>query len=541
MVVTGFLLGTSLGFPLDDAWIFAVFARNLRDLGEWSYNPGEPCAGVTSLLWTWLLSWVPESRGYPFNFEVWGARLLALVLSFLPLALCLPRIYSAGIEGPNKFRWRMGYLLTFFSLGHGMWLFHTFSGMETTLFVSTGVCAVYFFQRGHHWKAALLSFFLILIRLEGFLLGGTLLMTQFIQNRNRKDSEFLLQRALRSPYILGTGAGVIAVAVHNYRLFGNPFPATFAGRRFLFGLDPDHIRWTDIGVHFHRFILSWIERIHDWYWMDNFLPGQIPLGGVEVHPLSLLFLAVSFVGFLVVVIRLFEPSYWKRMQPIFLLALWTLLHNLLYIAVLPTGAHAGRYQAMNYLLATYFVTLGGQELLRLGLNLGRRNPFALRTTLAKRMTFGWVLLLLIPTVVSFKVWREVMELGVERIQKLHMTMGMWTEENLPENSRIVAFDLGGIAMTTDLYIVDQSGLLDDRGLESFRKHNSPVFYRERDATHLFRFERLDDPTPTFDPAWKTGLTLLHRLSLPEEIGLDREAVQNTWSRCSLYRIEYLEE
>ncbi|MCA9443610.1 MAG: hypothetical protein KC964_22610, partial [Candidatus Omnitrophica bacterium] len=119
-------------------------------------------------------------------------------------------------------------------------------------------------------------------------------------------------------------------------------------------------------------------------------------------------------------------------------------------------------------------------------------------------------------------------------------MGMWAEGNLPEDSRIVAFDLGGIAMTTDLYIIDQSGLLDDRGLESFRKHNSPTFYRERGATHLFRFERLDDPTPTFDPNWKTGLTLLHRLSLSEEIGLDREACQNTWSRCSMYRIEYLE-
>jgi len=537
--VIGYLLGSPYGFPLDDAWIFTVFAQNLREYGEWSYNPGEPCAGVTSLFWTWLLSWIPASEGFPFRNEVVGTRLLALFLSFLPLALCLPRVYASGLEGSWKFRKGLGYLLTFLAMAHGMWLFHTFSGMETTLFVSTGIWAIYFFGRGKHLGAAALCLFLILIRLEGFLLGGLLLFAHCLWTGEKNVSK-LSYRFFSSPMLWGTLAGVLAVGFHNFRLFGVPFPATFAGRRFLFGLDPDRIHWTEIGDRFHRFTLSWIERVHDWYWMDNFLPGQISFGGAQVHPLSILFLAVSFVGFLVFAIRIFQPVYWRRMSPIFLLAVWAFLHNLLYIAVLPTGAHAGRYQAMNYLLVPCWVALGGQETIRFLLNLRGFHLFQLRSTAAKRLTLAWVLILIVPTAVSFVVWKQVMELGIERIQNLHMAMGTWAEENLPEDSRIVAFDLGGITMTTDLYIIDQSGLLDDRGLESFRKHNSPIFYRERGATHLFRFERLDDPTPTFAPGWKTGLTLLHRLSLPEEIGLDREACQNTWSRCSLYRIEYLE-
>ncbi|MCA9410416.1 MAG: hypothetical protein KC944_04350 [Candidatus Omnitrophica bacterium] len=538
LIVTGFLIGMPIGFPLDDAWIFTVFAANLRNLGEWSYNPGEPCAGVTSLLWTWLLSWIPESSGYPFRSEVIGARTLSLLLSFLPLALCLPTIFASGLAGSNRFRHRVGGILSLIALGHGIWLFHAFSGMETTLFVSTGVCAIYFFHRSNHWLSGLFCFFLVLIRLEGFLLGGLLLVANLFSAINRS----LWKRPWVgvSACLSGTGAGVVSVAVHNYRLFGNPFPATFAGRRFLFGLDPDRIHWTEFGNHLHGFTVSWIERVHDWYWMDNFLPGQISVGGAEVHPLSLLFSAVAFIGFLVFTIRIFEPGYWRRMNPIFLLTIWAFLHNLLYTAVLPTGAHAGRYQAMNYLLVPYWTAFGGQELIRFALNFRGMNAYTPRRRIAERLTYVWVVILIIPTAVSFLVWKDVMTLGIERIQNLHMAMGMWAEGNLPEDSRIVAFDLGGIAMTTDLYIIDQSGLLDDRGLESFRKHNSPTFYRERGATHLFRFERLDDPTPTFDPAWKTGLTLLHRLSLPEEIGLDREACQNTWSRCSMYRIEYLE-
>jgi arabinofuranosyltransferase len=40
-----------MGFTLDDAWIFAQFARNLADGFGFSYNPGEPVPGFSSALW----------------------------------------------------------------------------------------------------------------------------------------------------------------------------------------------------------------------------------------------------------------------------------------------------------------------------------------------------------------------------------------------------------------------------------------------------------------------------------------------------------
>jgi len=52
-----------LGFPLDDAWIHQVYARNLIQTGEWAFIPGVPSAGSTAPVWSWLLS-----VGYLFNF-----------------------------------------------------------------------------------------------------------------------------------------------------------------------------------------------------------------------------------------------------------------------------------------------------------------------------------------------------------------------------------------------------------------------------------------------------------------------------------------
>jgi hypothetical protein len=77
----------ALGFPLDDAWIHQVYARNLATRGELAFFAGQPSAGSTSPLWTILLS-----PGYllPVDFRAWtlflGIGLLgasALVTAYL--------------------------------------------------------------------------------------------------------------------------------------------------------------------------------------------------------------------------------------------------------------------------------------------------------------------------------------------------------------------------------------------------------------------------------------------------------------------------
>lgn len=54
--ITPVLAVTSAGFPLDDSWIYAVFARNFVASGEIAFNLGHSSLGFTSSLWFLLLS-----------------------------------------------------------------------------------------------------------------------------------------------------------------------------------------------------------------------------------------------------------------------------------------------------------------------------------------------------------------------------------------------------------------------------------------------------------------------------------------------------
>lgn len=114
------------GFPLDDAWIHQVYARNLGWHGQWAFVLGEPSAGSTSPLWTGLLA-----IGYllRIDFSVWTLLLNSLLLGILAwLAYRLTHLVWAGVL--VALEW------------HLVWA--AASGMETILFCAL-VMAAYLF------------------------------------------------------------------------------------------------------------------------------------------------------------------------------------------------------------------------------------------------------------------------------------------------------------------------------------------------------------------------------------------------------------
>ena len=74
------------GFPLDDAYIHLVYARNLAAGHGFAFNVGEPSIGTTSPLWTLLLALIGALR-------LSDLRLPANLLTLLFFVASIPLIY----------------------------------------------------------------------------------------------------------------------------------------------------------------------------------------------------------------------------------------------------------------------------------------------------------------------------------------------------------------------------------------------------------------------------------------------------------------
>ena len=122
-----FLARCGPGFPLDDAWGHLVYGRSLATLHGLAYNPGQPEAGVTSPLWTYLCA-------VPAGLVEWGVltrpdlamRLLGLLCGYLACLVGARLARRAGLWPQIA----AIVLLTFDPL----LLACRFSGMELPLF-----------------------------------------------------------------------------------------------------------------------------------------------------------------------------------------------------------------------------------------------------------------------------------------------------------------------------------------------------------------------------------------------------------------------
>lgn len=122
-----------VGFPLDDAWIHQVYARNLGWYGQWAFTLGQPSAGSTSPLWTFLLA-----IGYALriDYAVWTITINAILLGVLTL-------FVAQVA---NLRHNLRYVALLIPLEwHLVWA--AASGMETILFCVLIVAAWFFVKR----------------------------------------------------------------------------------------------------------------------------------------------------------------------------------------------------------------------------------------------------------------------------------------------------------------------------------------------------------------------------------------------------------
>lgn len=197
-------------YPFDDPWIHQVYARNLAQLGEYAFNPGETSSGSSAPLWTLLLTPAYWLGIDPFLWSMLlGTGSLALLgaLSWRwaerHLDAPLPLLFSAAILLTPQISWT------------GV------EGMETALVAALALAILYRLD-GPNWSRprqalvdGLLNGLLLWLRPEGPLL--TLIVAW---QRRRENPQFLL----------AFGAGVAALAAPyaglHLVLTGRPLPQT---------------------------------------------------------------------------------------------------------------------------------------------------------------------------------------------------------------------------------------------------------------------------------------------------------------------------
>lgn len=207
LVAWWFLADAGPGFPLDDTWVHAVYARSFAGGEGFAYNPGQQEIGVTAPLWTVLLS-VPVGLAEALGQrpDTW-VRGLGGLIGFLA-ALAGYRL--AGRAG----RWPA--LFAGLALSLDPWIvFERFSGMEAPLFTLLLLLFVGALLDGKQGRAGLLAGLLVLTRPEALVLAA--LGAAWSLHKGRKLGRYLAPLA----------ACALPWMAFCFVVSGRPWPSTF--------------------------------------------------------------------------------------------------------------------------------------------------------------------------------------------------------------------------------------------------------------------------------------------------------------------------
>jgi hypothetical protein len=222
----------TLGFPLDDAWIFWVFAKNLATGQGFSFNPGQPVLGTTSILWVFLLAGsYLLTHNVIFISKFWGV-LLFLLSVLLTYRICL--FYT----GKKEIAF---FAVMTFALSPPL-VFGALSGMEIPLATLLLCLTLYFHLRetGKNQKlffAPVFGALCFVARPELILLYPLLLMHDYL---NRSQGEGQKDFRLAKSAIFSKGLTFLIFLspafIFSYLVTGSFLPHTFAAKTLDSGL-----------------------------------------------------------------------------------------------------------------------------------------------------------------------------------------------------------------------------------------------------------------------------------------------------------------
>ncbi len=398
-----------LGFPLDDAWIYQTYARNLAHSGQWAFVPGVPSSGSTSIWWTPLI--VPahllsvDPRGWTYGLGL--ATLIAAALGAARLFDEDSQSLSLAVGLAVALEW------------HLVWA--SASGMET------GLCA------------ALLMWFWVWVR--------------------RHDPARLGHRWLDG-LILGVWGGVL--------LLGRPEGILAAGAVGLYGLACrgrllDRLRWAALACLGLTLLLvpflGLNYAVGGTVWPNTFYAKQTEYAVLWQVPYLQRLLeqsAAAFVGPQIVMIPGLLVDLWRRVRarPVdgaaLLPLVWVVLHWALYAARLPVTYQHGRYAIPTVGVVVIYSVRGMVSIAR---------PRS-RHVLVRMLSITW----LIAAAVLFPVTLGILGApayvrDVAFIEEEMVATAHWVADHTAPDAVIAAHDIGALGYFAPRKLVDLAGLV----------------------------------------------------------------------------------
>lgn len=537
-------------FPLDDAYIYQVYARNLVRGEGYAFNAGRPDSAATALLWALLLSGLHAQELID---PLVATKLLGSVLAFLAcgaLGVAVARWTGSALGGATA---SAALALT----PRVAWA--ALAGMDPplTLALVAGALALASGPRPGIASLVLLGLAgfsrpeaFALLPIAALAALGSRVLRLASGPREAGGGRFPLEpRCL----LLGAGA-MLAYATVNFLLAGDPLPSTFrakVGPASLLDAFAGRAELAEVLARVGE--LPW--KLWFFLWEDRglllvpallglacLLPSrELPLRAFLpllfcAYPLAKELLAPSFndllfqqgrqasllslcgaAGLGAAAARVAAIRGIGRGAGAALGLCLTPLLSLLWILAPPVRGAAARAEfaasIQRELIDTWPWLCGALALLALGIVLPRARARAAALGVSALVLAGFA-----RSAIQEPGRAEAHGADVLRIAHMHVGTGRWLAANTPRDARIGANDIGAIGYYSQRAIVDLFGLLDARILR-FRRHASGglgVTHAERSdlRAEFLREPGLDCDYLALFPEWYPGL--LSELSVAPE-------------------------
>lgn len=419
-----------MGFPLDDSWIHQTYARNLVQLGEWSFIPEKLSAGSTSPLWTILLSPAYILNISPIfwsNFIgwilLWGIGIVSMRLfeQYIPVK----RDYSLWIGIGMICEW------------HLVWA--ACSGMETELIaLLILINCLDLKKKSHHWIInGLLIGISIWVRPDGIVLLLPVALIIWSKESDIKSKMLALLSCMAGVFLF-----FVPYLGFNKYLSGDWWPNTFYAKQTEYAI----MRGTPIVIRYLR-------------------EFSLALVGVG---------ALLFPGFILYIFNTFRNRKWDHLAPLVMF----LFYVGIYAWRLPVTYQHGRY--IIPVMPLFFIT---------GM-IGIANYYeaSIKRMITRVLFKSWIISSIIVTIGFLIMGAQAFGRDVGLIQSEMVTTAKWIEKNTKANAVIAAHDIGAMGYWSNRNIIDLAGLISPEVIPFIRdEHKIQQYLDNHQVDYLVTF------------------------------------------------------